>query len=180
MDRVANTAGTYYAHLKRWYRKARKPFRFELIPPTRGPENCRAYLCDAKNLVTLRNFDILYLDPPYNERCYAGYYHLPETIALGQTPRAHGKAGVPRRQRPRSAFNSPSQALDALEELLDRASFRLLVLHYSDDGLMPRPKLRRLLRDYGAVEEMTVGANGYTTKHTTRSIRQRLYLFNHA
>lgn len=180
MDRVANTAGTYYAHLKRWYRKAKKPFQFQLISPTRGPGDCRAYLSDAKDLVALHDFDILYLDPPYNQRCYAGYYHLPETIALGQAPRVHGKAGIPRRQRPKSAFNSPSQGLSALEELLDRASFKLAVLHYSDDGLLPRDKIRKLLRRYGTVEEMTVGANGYTTDHKARSIQQRLYLVTHA
>ena len=180
MDRVANTAGTYYAHLKQWYRKAAKPFQFQLISPTKGPGNCRAYLCDAKDLVALHDFDILYLDPPYNQRCYAGYYHLPETIALGLTPQVHGKAGIPCRQRPKSAFNNPSQALDALAELLDRASFKLAVLHYSDDGILRPNKLRDLLRHYGTVDEKTIGASGYTTEHKTRSIQQRLYLIAHA
>lgn len=64
MDRVANTAGTYYAYLKHWYRKARQPFRFSLIPHASGSRPCRAYLADARDLVARRHFDVLYLDPP--------------------------------------------------------------------------------------------------------------------
>jgi adenine-specific DNA-methyltransferase len=33
VDKVANTAGTYYAFLKKWHRKALNDFRFELILP---------------------------------------------------------------------------------------------------------------------------------------------------
>ncbi len=32
MDPCANTAGTYYAHLKHWHRKALKPFQMKWIP----------------------------------------------------------------------------------------------------------------------------------------------------
>lgn len=33
MDKVANTAGTYYAYLKGWYRKSSKSFSYEFIEP---------------------------------------------------------------------------------------------------------------------------------------------------
>lgn len=35
-DNVANTAGTYYAYLKEYYRKAKKPFKFKILPVTVG------------------------------------------------------------------------------------------------------------------------------------------------
>lgn len=179
MDRVANTAGTYYAYLKHWYRKAKQPFRFSLIPHTSGSRPCRAYLSDARDLVAGRHFDVLYLDPPYNDRCYAGYYHLPETIAQGLAPRVSGKAGIPCGPRVQSAFNRPANAFDALEELLHVASFRLLVFHYSDDGLITRSALLGLFRRYGAVHDVTVDAHGYTTRSKNRTVRQRLYLISH-
>jgi adenine-specific DNA-methyltransferase len=76
MDRVANTAGTYYAYLKSWHRKALLPFRFELIRPAKGNPDCSSVLADAKDLVASRKFDILYLDPPYNERSYSTYLYV--------------------------------------------------------------------------------------------------------
>src|SRR6185436_6043411 len=87
MDRVANTAGTYYAYLKSWHRKALKPFRFELVRSSRGPQKGHCILADANTLVGSREYDILYLDPPFNERCYSSYYHLPESLARRHTPR---------------------------------------------------------------------------------------------
>lgn len=180
MDKVANTAGTYYAYLKTWYRKAKKPFRFQLIQPTPGSSQCRACLCDATQLVAGSHFDILYLDPPYNERCYAGYYHLPETIALGKTPHPQGKSGVPRSQRTISLFNRPGTASSALVDLLDRASFDLLAFHYSDKGLIPRVRIQSLLKQYGTVEEILLDTRGYTTSSRSRMINHRLYLVHHA
>lgn len=117
--------------------------------------------------------------PQYNERCYAGYYHLPETIAQGLAPRVSGKAGIPCGPRVQSAFNRPANAFDALEDLLDVASFRLLVFHYSDDGLITRSALLGLFRRYGAVHDVTVDAHGYTTRSKNRTVQQRLYLISH-
>lgn len=49
-DKVANTAGTYYAYLKEYYRKAKNPFKFSFLHPISGMEGCRAYLGDAKTV----------------------------------------------------------------------------------------------------------------------------------
>ena len=176
MDKVANTAGTYYAYLKQWHRKALLPFRFDLIPYTKGRTDCRCFLLDAGELVSKSFFDILYLDPPYNERSYASYYHLPESMARGQTPRAKGRFGVPHRIRSSSNFNRPTQAQDELRALLEKASFRLLAFHYSDDGLIRPSQLKAVFRDYGRVEEFVLDSRGYTTRRTPRNIEHRLYL----
>ena len=179
MDKVANTAGTYYAYLKHWYRKALRPFQFQLLLPTRGNSDCRAHHCSAETLVSGRHFDILYLDPPYNDRCYGGYYHLPETFALQKTPRPRGKAGVPATHSPRSAFNNSAGALNALTTLISNASFKLLVFHYADDGLISRKDIQKLLRQFGAVSEQTLSARGYSTNQGRRTIRQRVYFAEH-
>lgn len=176
MDRVANTAGTYYAYLKTWYRKALKPFCFELIPPTPGNPNCYCFLGDAKDLIGKRFFEILYLDPPYNARNYSSYYHLPESVALESSPRTHGLSGVPSRPGPSSDFNKPARACDALQELLEGARFRLLVFHYSDKGLIRPKDLRRIFRQYGHVEEFVLDSKGYTTAESSRVIKHHLYL----
>jgi len=106
MDRVANTAGTYYAYLKKWHRKALNDFRFELIEPVSSNNKGYCFHEPAKTLAQRQHFDILYLDPPYNGRSYAHYYHLPETIALEATPNVHGMSGIPNNIFAISGFNA--------------------------------------------------------------------------
>ena len=179
MDRVANTAGTYYAYLKTWYRKSLYPFHFALIPPTIGPSRCRAFLSEAATLLSGRHFDVVYLDPPHNTRRYSGYYHLPETVCRGGSPRIHGSAGVPDAPGTKSDYNCPRRALPALQELLEVCSFNFLILHYADDGLIASKEIRRLLTDFGRVTETVVSTPGYTSTSRSRQVEQRLYCVTH-
>jgi adenine-specific DNA-methyltransferase len=180
MDQVANTAGTYYAFLKTWHRKALKPFRFELIPATAQGGR---YVCveePAQLLVGRQAFDVLYLDPPYNERSSAHYYHLPETIASGRSRRVRGVAGTPVNTPQRSVFNDRNLATTALQLLLETARFRLLAFHYCDEGLIPVEVARALLAEHGTVEEFQLDSRGYTTRSIGRRVTHRLFLLTHA
>jgi adenine-specific DNA-methyltransferase len=175
-DRVANTAGTYYAYLKKWHRKARKPFEFRWLPPTPGVGVCRAFHADATDVVQKRKFDVLYLDPPYNRRSHASYYHLPETIARGQTPRVAGKAGLPTCRRALSDYNRPARALEALKALLAVAEFRILVFHYADDGLIPSTELAHIFRSIGRTRKHVIQSLGYTTARVARAALHSVYV----
>lgn len=175
-DLVANTAGTYYAYLKKFHRKAAKDFRFDLLVPAHGPEG-HSFFGDAIDLVRQREYDVLYLDPPYNDRCYAGYYHLPETLALGRWRNVHGKSGVPK-SSPHSDFNSPIRAADTLCELLESARFKLLVFHYSDGGIIAPRVVRNILRKYGRYRSFKLQATGYTTNSINREITHRVYVIH--
>lgn len=169
MDRVANTAGTYYAYLKALSRKARRPFRLDLISPVTGSADCSAHLLPAVELVALEEWDVLYLDPPYNERCYSGYYHLPESISRIEKPPCLGKSGTPAGPpRPRSEFNRSAKAVQALEAILAGTKAKKVVFHYSGEGLIPIAASRKLLSEFGSVEEHTLTAPGYTTQRRHR------------
>jgi adenine-specific DNA-methyltransferase len=175
-DRVANTAGTYYAYLKNWHRKALKPFEFRLLTPTPGNAKCKVWITDAQDLVSSRPWDVLYLDPPFNSRNYGRYYHFPESLALGAKYEVAGKAGMPVRDVPRSPFYSPSAAATALRSLIDQADYKLLVLHYAPDGIIPADTIVRELKQRGKVRRYVLDAKGYTTRPTPRRRPHHLYL----
>lgn len=175
MDKVANTAGTYYAYLKIWYPKALKPFNFNLLSYTPGNPYCKCFLCDAIDLVKRYKFDILYLDPPYNERSYSDYYHLPETIALNDKIKVKGKSGIPYIKRIRSEFNTKGNALKALQNILDIANFRLLVFHYTDNGLIRTDEVRNLFSNFKGKDEYLIDSIGYTNISKTRTLKHHLY-----
>jgi adenine-specific DNA-methyltransferase len=180
MDKVANTAGTYYAFLKKWHRKACNEFCFELVPPVSSKSKGYCFREPATALVKRRHFDILYLDPPYNQRSYAHYYHLPETLALEINPKVHGMSGIPNNISAVSAFNRPNEARNALIDILNSSSFGLLIFHYTDDGIITPREVRDIFSPYGKIEDFLLESKGYTTEKKPRSIKHHLYLVQDA
>ena len=164
-DKVANTAGTYYAHLKSLTRKARKIFVLLPVRPfNNGQENvCRRQ--DARDVAATCSTDILYLDPPYNDRDYSGYYHLPETLARGDEPLACGASGIPKnRTNPKSDFCSPSRAQDAFATLVRCADARHIMIHSTTDGLVSHDAIVDMLSTRGSVIFNDVPVRAYSSR----------------
>ncbi len=166
-DKVANTAGTYYAYLKTYDRKALRPFRYTLIQPIKGKTGNYSFLIDANKLVETYACDILYLDPPYNERSYGKYYHLPETVAVGEIPHPQGRSGISAPYEIPSKYNKRIQAADAFEKIIQTAQAKYIIFHYTDHGLIPTETARDILKAKGCVDEFYFDSKGY---HTTKEI----------
>lgn len=175
MDKVANTAGTYYAHLKHYHRKALRPFRFQFLTPIKSKFSCKCYLEDANTLVDKHTCDVLYLDPPYNTRDYSRYYHLPETIAKGIVPEPIGKSGVPARCEAKSPYIIKSKVESAFLELLKKCHCKTLIFHYSDNGLLNKRFVKEVLSEFGNMEEFYFFCKGYHTTHAVTDSQHHVY-----
>jgi adenine-specific DNA-methyltransferase len=177
VDACANTAGTYYAHLKRWDRKALRPFSLSLLPVSPGLPRGQALRGDALDTLREREFDLLYLDPPYNDRDYARYYHLPESLAKLRRPRTNpdSLAGLPKTIGVESAQFRRATKLDYLQSLLTHVGWKRVVVQYCDDAFIPLPDLRDCLSEQGIMREYEINALGYTT--TSRKRRSRHHVF---
>ena len=97
-DRVANTVGHYDAYRKNIVLQDR--FRFELIKPLRCACEAEIFKQDSNALVRdfvaqNRQIDIAFIDPPYNSRQYARFYHLLETLSKNDKPKLYGVAKKP-------------------------------------------------------------------------------------
>jgi adenine-specific DNA-methyltransferase len=151
-DRVANTTGVYAAYVKSWQPNARRPLELHARRIIHG-NGCVAHRADALTLVgELEPFDLLYLDPPYNARQYAGYYHIPELIAQGwfnEEPSLRGKTGLLPDRDKRTDWSRRSKCERALEALLASARCKHVVMSYNAEGIIPETVIERLLRAYG-------------------------------
>jgi adenine-specific DNA-methyltransferase len=151
-DRVANTTGVYAAFVKAWQPNSKRAFRMRYRPPISGPE-CQALRVDANQLIRdAGEFDILYLDPPYNDRQYAGYYHIPELLAtgwFGDPVVTRGKTGLIADREKRSAWSSRRRSAAAFEELLATAQCKHIIMSYNAEGLIRTETIERLLKKYG-------------------------------
>ncbi len=150
-DRVANTTGVYAAFVKSWQPNATRPL--ELRPPALVPgKGCHARRINALTLVAeLEPFDLLYLDPPYNARQYAGYYHIPELIARGWSAdtRTRGKTGLIDDRDKRSDWSRRQRCEEVFERLVATARWRHLVMSYNAEGIIPESTIERVLRAHG-------------------------------
>lgn len=151
-DRVANTAGVYAAYIKSWQPNALRSIDLVPVAPVRGARGSTAHLGDAEQVAAaLGPLDLLYLDPPYNNRQYSGYYHIPELIARGwfdTVPQVAGKTGLPcgvDRSTP-SEWCSLRGAERALGRLLAASGARHVLLSYNSEGVLPEPLLEAVLR----------------------------------
>jgi adenine-specific DNA-methyltransferase len=154
-DRVANTTGVYASFVKTLQPNARRSVHLRRVPLVTG-NGCHAGRRDAFAAVERAgDFELLYLDPPYNARQYAGYYHIPELLARGwfDGPVAmRGKAGLLEDREQRTHWCSFRHSESAFERLVASARCRHIVMSYSAEGIIPERTIERVLKTYGRRE----------------------------
>lgn len=133
LNRVANIAGTFGCFLAKW---------------TQQSSNCLAVRpreLKAKKAIVETSVgdvfdvyagpdDVVYLDPPYTKRQYASYYHILETVALGDEPVVEGVAGLRPWKDRASDFCYKVRALKTLSRLIGGLSSERILLSYSSEG----------------------------------------------
>lgn len=177
-DRVANTAGVYAAYIKQWQPNARRALNLDPHPPARGVRGATAHIGDAESIArTIGPVDLLYVDPPYNSRQYAGYYHVPEIIARGwfdATPVIRGKTGL-LRDAVRSDWCSPRRAEEALRRLLHASGARHVLVSYNSEGLLPEDVLTGVLSELAAGARPRRFTKEYRRYRSDRDHERRRY-----
>lgn len=148
IDKVANTAAIYGAFLKNLKRAAQRPLKLKQIP-TSNEIAGEVYNSDSNVLINNISGDVLYLDPPYNIRQYSSNYHLLETIARYDNPEIRGKTGLRETASQNSKYASSRTVAAEFEDLIKSAKFKVVVLSYSNEGLMSEREIREIMSKYG-------------------------------
>jgi adenine-specific DNA methylase len=93
---------------------------FEEISQMFAQQLGHAEQSDANKIVaTLRAGDLVFIDPPYSGVHYSRFYHVLETIAVGECGAVSGVGRYPApRRRPRSQYSLKGESADAFEYLL--------------------------------------------------------------
>jgi len=177
-DAVANTTGVYASFVKSWQPNARRRLRLK-VPEIHVGNGCRAERKDALELVAeMEPFDLLYLDPPYNNRQYPGYYHIPELIAEGwfdSEPELRGKTGLAPDRDKRSDWSRAKKCEDAFERLIATARWRHVVMSYNDEGIIPEATIERVLKAYARVGTYRRYSRGYKRYRSDADSEARKY-----
>lgn len=158
-DAVSNVPAVYGCFLKAFKAKATKALTLMPIHTrTEKPvESSRTTCSDVLNTEFLNSFtaDIVYLDPPYNERQYSKNYFPLNIIAKAPQElvdqELKGKTGIPT-----DCFLSPfckkgATVEKAFDTLVRSLKTKWVFLSYNSESLVSKDKMLSLLKKYGEV-----------------------------
>ncbi|MFA6376277.1 MAG: DNA adenine methylase [Candidatus Paceibacterota bacterium] len=160
IDKCANTASVYGAFLKQLKKSAANTFIFKPAELIINDQNHEVYNEDINQLMETIQGDILYLDPPYNQRQYATNYHILETVAKYDSPKIYGKTGLRNYESQKSCYCSRPNVKNAFKDLILKAKVRYIFLSYNNEGLMSAADIREVMS--------LRGKYGYFTKQYNR------------
>ncbi len=149
-DKVANTASVYGAFLKKLKKTALMPIKFNDLDYTITKQKHQIFKSDANELIKGIEGDILYLDPPYNERQYGANYHVLNTIAKYDNPELRGVTGM--RDYTPSLWCKKKFVKDVFEDLISNAKFKYILFSYNSESLMTPEEIKNIMSKYGEYE----------------------------
>lgn len=155
MNSVSNTAGVQAAFLKKLKERARNPL---IIKPQKSLHKnglVKSFNKDILSLLNSQSFrasykeNILYIDPPYNQRQYGPNYHLYETLVKYDNPEISGKTGLRKWQgESKSNFCSKKTCLDFTKQIVEATTASKIYISYNSDGIITLDEFKDSLKIY--------------------------------
>lgn len=177
----ANISGVYAAFQKIWDARAVKKLTLRPIEIIISSKENKVFNQNSVELISKIQTDILYLDPPYNQRQYAPNYHLLETIAKYDNPSIKGVSGMRNYEHQKSQFCNAETGLKELYNIAKNANYKYLVLSYNSEGIMPQDKISSILGSFAELElvefdYLRFKSNSNGESKDKKFIQERLYI----
>ena len=137
----------YGAYLKKFKTSALKDIDFKILELDDSVISFKIYNDYAENVIKDIKGDIVYIDPPYNNRQYASNYHILEMISNDFDVEVFGKTALPK-NRKMSDFSSKRKVNEAFEYLIKNCKFNNMFISYNTDGIMTQLEIENTLKKY--------------------------------
>ncbi|HNV97089.1 MAG TPA: DNA adenine methylase [bacterium] len=161
IDKFANTASVYGAFLKKLKNSATKSMILKPAELIINDKNHKVFNEDINKVIQKIKGDILYLDPPYNQRQYATNYHILETIAKYDNPKIYGKTGLREYKNQKSLYCSKTQVKNSFKNLILNAKVKYIFLSYNNEGLMSADDIKEIMSLRGKYNFFTKNHNRF-------------------
>ena len=149
-DKVANISCVYGAYLKKFKKSAEKPF---VLTPIHTRPQIRVeskVLCQDIFDTDWSDCDVVYFDPPYNNRQYGSNYFVLNYIGRYEYCETRGKTGIIDYYK--SPFCQKREAMKAFERLLNNDTLpKYVFISYNDEGIIKVDEFKEMLEKHGKV-----------------------------
>jgi len=110
---------------------------------------------------SIRNIDVTYIDPPYNQHPYGSNYFMLNLIAKNIRPNAISKvSGIPSNWN-RSNYNKTRRAYDSFENLVEKLDSKFLLISFNSEGFISKEEMVKLLRSLGKTDLWEISYNTF-------------------
>ncbi|MBR7743802.1 DNA adenine methylase [Phycicoccus sp. BSK3Z-2] len=147
------------------------PIRLELPTLSLFETEHQVFQEDANAIASQTgDFDLVYIDPPYNQHPYGSNYFMLNLLTDYRRPTSISKvSGIPTDWN-RSGYNVRKQSLPLLESLFEEIPARFLLVSFNSEGYVSTDELRGALEQHGRVDEEILK---YNTFRASRNLRSR-------
>lgn len=142
---------------------------------------CNEDLYNWAELDDGQQFDLAYLDPPYNQHPYGSNYFMLNLIADYKRPDSENisrVSGIPRDWN-RSAYNKKKKVADVFLELVKNIRAKYVLVSFNSEGFIDKDLMIELLSQCGKVEVLESEYNTFRGSRNlnAREIHVKEYLF---
>ena len=133
--------------------------------------DCAIYHDDTNKIAReLKDFDLTYIDPPYNQHPYGSNYFMLNLLVHYRKPDKISRvSGIPRNWK-RSGYNVPATSKRLFHELLHTIDTRFFLISFNNEGYISPDEMRTMLQRIGDVDEYEIR---YNTFRGSRNLRNR-------
>ena len=166
--------------------------KIELPFPVFSNFECPSYIFqeDANTLISdeklyehlpEKEFDLAYIDPPYNQHPYGSNYFMLNLIANYEKPdceKISRVSGIPKNWN-RSSFNKKRIAADSFTKLVSSLKAKYLMVSFNSEGYISKDEMISILEKVGKVTVLDVPYNAFKGSRNlkNRDIYVSEYLF---
>jgi adenine-specific DNA-methyltransferase len=109
----------------------------------------------------LKNLDLAYIDPPYNQHPYGSNYFMLNLLVRYEPPKEVSRvSGIPTDWR-RSGYNVRAQSLPLLRQLLHTIDAPFLLVSFNNEGFIGPTEIRAMLDEIGSVDVVETAYNAF-------------------
>lgn len=124
-------------------------------------------------------FDLVYLDPPYNAHPYGSNYFMLNLIASYERPKKISKISGIDQGWNKSVYNKKSDAAEAFFDLIENIKAKYIVISFNSEGFISKDEFIKNLEKFGSLDIMEEDYNAYRASRNlqNRNIYVKEYLY---
>jgi site-specific DNA-methyltransferase (adenine-specific) len=147
----SNIPGTYGAFNIQWDSRSTRKFELDktITHYLLAKNKYKTYNEDIKTIIDKVECDVLYIDPPYNERDYSSYYHVLETISMYDNPEINENKTGTKKNCKKSKWCSKSFCKQELEYIIKNTKAKCIIMSYNNEGIMTIDEIKEIYDKYG-------------------------------